>query len=52
MSHFTMLVSEMHEMDKPQSRVLTDLFTRGIGKEYTLAILAEMKSKELGKNTH
>ncbi len=45
-SRFTMMVTEIHEIDMPQGRVLTDLFTRGIGKEYTLAILTEMKARD------
>jgi hypothetical protein len=45
-SKFSNMLLEMHEMDKPQGRVLTDLFTRGIGKDHTLSILAEMSKRD------
>ena len=45
-SKFTNMVGDMHEMDKPQGRVLTDMFTRGIGKDHTLTVLSEMTKRD------
>jgi hypothetical protein len=49
-SKFSTMVSEIHEMDMPQGRVLTDLFTRGIGKDHTLTIMAEMSKRDNASN--
>ena len=45
-SKFSHTVSLIHDIDMPQVRVLTDLFTRGLGRENTLMILSEGNPKK------